>query len=61
MGIACDRPVYFPLHRYLDLPGYPATEEAWRNSISIPIYPGLTDEEVDRVADGVTACRKEFC
>ena len=61
MGIVCDRPVYLPLHRYLNLPGYPATEEAWRNSISIPIYPGLTDEEVDRVADGVTVCRKKFC
>jgi perosamine synthetase len=60
MGIACDRPVHFPLHRFLNLQGYPVTEEAWRNSLSIPIYPRLTNEEISRVADGVGICHKKF-
>ncbi len=48
-GIGCARPVFASLHRLLGLEGYPRTEDAWRQSLSIPIYPSLTDEEVDRV------------
>ena len=48
-GIHCDRPVFMPLHRYLGFDGYPETEKAWRQCLSIPIYPSLTDEAVDRI------------
>ena len=60
MGITCDRPIHLPLHRHLNLQGYPATEKAWRKSISIPIYPTLTDEEISRVVDGVATCCEKF-
>ena len=53
LGIICERPIYFPLHRYLKLGGYPATEKAWRQSLSIPIYPALTDEEIGRIIESV--------
>jgi dTDP-4-amino-4,6-dideoxygalactose transaminase len=52
-GIGCGRPIYLPLHRQIKLKGYPNTEKAWKNSISIPIYPSLTDEEVIRIIDAV--------
>jgi dTDP-4-amino-4,6-dideoxygalactose transaminase len=52
-GIGCDRPIYKPLHRQMKLKGYPVTEKAWKNSLSIPIYPSLTDDEVTRVIDAV--------
>ena len=52
-GIGCDRPIYLPLHRQMKLKGYPVTEKAWKNSLSIPIYPSLTDDEVTRVIDAV--------
>ena len=52
-GIGCDRPIYLPLHRQIKLKGYPVTEKAWKNSLSIPIYPSLTDDEVTRVIDAV--------
>jgi len=52
-GIGCDRPVYLPLHRQIKLKGYPVTEKAWKNSLSLPIYPSLTDEAVTRVIDAV--------
>ncbi len=58
MGIACDRPIYLPLHRYQKLQQYPVAEKAWRQSMSIPIYPLLTDEEVCRVVDAVITCNK---
>jgi len=52
-GIGCDRPVYLPLHRQIKLKGYPVTEKAWKNSLSLPIYPSLTDEAVTRVIGAV--------
>ena len=60
LGIACDRPIHFPLHQNLKLDGYPATEKAWQQSLSIPIYPTLTDEEIGRVIESVTFCYKKF-
>jgi dTDP-4-amino-4,6-dideoxygalactose transaminase len=56
LGIICERPIHFPLHRNLKLDGYPATEKAWRQSLSIPIYPTLTDEEISRIIESVTFC-----
>jgi perosamine synthetase len=55
-GIICERPIHFPLHRNLKLGGYPATEKAWRQSLSIPIYPTLTDEEISRIIKSVIFC-----
>jgi dTDP-4-amino-4,6-dideoxygalactose transaminase len=52
-GIACERPVFRPLHRLLGLDGYPATEQAFRRCVSIPIYPALSDRQVERIAAAV--------
>ena len=56
LGIICERPIHVPLHRNLKLGGYPTTENAWRQSLSIPIYPALTNEEVSRIIESVTFC-----
>ena len=56
-GISCERPVHTPLHRLMGLSGFPATEDAWRRSVSIPIYPALTDAEVERVIAVLTDSR----
>jgi perosamine synthetase len=61
LGVTCARPLYFPLHRYLKMQGFPVTEKAWRQSISIPIYPTLTEEEINRVIHAVTICHEKFC
>ena len=52
-GIGCALPVYMPLHHYLKIKGYPKTEEVWRQSFSIPIYPSLTEGELNRVIESV--------
>jgi perosamine synthetase len=44
-GIICRRPVFKPLHRYLQVPGFPNTESAWEKAVSIPIYPALERDE----------------
>ncbi len=48
-GVQCRKPVFRSLHRYLDLDGFPASEEAERTALSIPLFPSLTDEDVAQV------------
>ena len=53
-GIMCALPVYMPIHRYLKQSGYPVTERIWRESLSIPIYPSLKQEEIRRITHDVS-------
>jgi dTDP-4-amino-4,6-dideoxygalactose transaminase len=48
-GIVCRKPVFRPLHDYLDKKGFEVTNRVWREAVSVPIYPGLTDEEVETI------------
>ncbi|MFC1814704.1 DegT/DnrJ/EryC1/StrS family aminotransferase [Thermodesulfobacteriota bacterium] len=57
-GVRCAKPVYRPLHRYLYQKGYPQTEKAWRQAISIPIYPSLSSRDTDRVIRAFMAAHK---
>jgi dTDP-4-amino-4,6-dideoxygalactose transaminase len=49
MGVVCRRPVFRPLHDYLGQTNFEVTNRIWRSAVSVPIYPGLTDEEVETV------------
>ena len=48
-GIHCRKPVFLPLHRYLDQSGFPNSDEADRTALSIPLYPNLTEDEVRQI------------
>ncbi|HID95245.1 MAG TPA: DegT/DnrJ/EryC1/StrS family aminotransferase [Candidatus Latescibacteria bacterium] len=50
-GIMAQRPVFRPLHHYLNMPSteFPGTEEVFERTVSLPIYPLLTDEEVEQI------------
>ncbi len=48
-GVGCERPVHTPTHRLLNRTGYPLTEQAWRQCVSLPLYPSLSDDEAERV------------
>ncbi len=50
-GIMGDRPVFLPLHRYLDMPDgdYPNSTTVWNNAVSIPLYPSLTTAEEEKI------------
>ena len=56
-GVMCQRPVFIPLHVCLGLSGYPHTMDAWQKTISIPIYPSLKEEEVEKI---IAVVRKIF-
>jgi len=49
MKVFCQRPIFSPLHVALNIPGCPHTMEAWETTLSIPLYPSLTDDEIDRI------------
>ena len=51
-GIDCKRPVFRPLHRYFAASSgeYPGAEDLHRHWASIPLYPSLRREEMERVA-----------
>lgn len=49
LGVDAKRPVYRPLHHYLG-GDYPHAQAAHDQIVSLPIYPTLTDAEVERVA-----------
>ena len=53
-GVSAERPVYLPLSRYPEISAVcPRAEEAWRTSLSIPLYPALSDSEAEVVKDAV--------
>jgi dTDP-4-amino-4,6-dideoxygalactose transaminase len=53
------RPVFIPLHRLAGVRGtFPETEAAFAELVSLPIFPDLTDGEVDRVIQEVARCRR---
>ena len=47
--VECGSPVYRPLHRYLRQRGFPGAEAFHRRALSVPIYPDLTQRQVERV------------
>jgi dTDP-4-amino-4,6-dideoxygalactose transaminase len=53
VGVTARRPVFKPLHRYLKLSGFPATDRLWREALSLPISPGLTDRELQQVLSAI--------
>jgi dTDP-4-amino-4,6-dideoxygalactose transaminase len=51
LGVEARRPVFQPLHRYMGLEGFPGAEEAWNKAISLPLYPSLSDGEIERILE----------
>ena len=60
LGVEAKRPVFCPLHRIFGFSGdFPVAEDAWRQSLSIPIYPTLSEKEQKRVIDAVGKVAEE--
>ncbi|MEW6325404.1 MAG: aminotransferase class I/II-fold pyridoxal phosphate-dependent enzyme [Nitrospirota bacterium] len=49
LGVTARRPVYVPIHRALGRGGFAETDRAWREALSLPLYPGLGNAEIERV------------
>jgi dTDP-4-amino-4,6-dideoxygalactose transaminase len=57
-GINCERPVFKPLHRYLNISGFSNTDAVWEKAVSVPIYPTLTEEEINKIIECVKTVSK---
>ena len=57
-GVAARQPVFVPIHRLLGDPdeSYPITSRAHQSYVSLPLYPDLTDQEIDRVLSAAKEC-----
>ena len=48
---------YMPNHLYTMYRGFradvPVTERVWKRLVTLPLYPGMSDADVERVVDGV--------
>lgn len=52
-GVQARRPVFYPLHRSIGQTGFPVTDRLWREALSLPIYPGLTERELRRIVAAI--------
>ena len=50
-GINCERPVFKPLHQYMNLSGFTNTDSIWEKSVSVPIYPTLTEKNMNTIIE----------
>jgi perosamine synthetase len=48
-GIICERPVFQPLHDSLGLKNFRNCDKAKQQALSIPIYPDLSESEIDHI------------
>lgn len=56
LGVNCARPVFKPLHLYRHQEmcrGFPNTQRAMERVVSIPIYPSLTENELDFICEAI--------
>lgn len=58
-GISCAKPVFKPLHRYfgLDKKNFPNTEKAYKECVSVPIYPSMDEDKISYVIDKINSIR----
>jgi perosamine synthetase len=49
-GVEAQRPVFRPLHRFLGLDGFKATDKVFSEAISLPLYPRIKPDEVRYIA-----------
>jgi dTDP-4-amino-4,6-dideoxygalactose transaminase len=57
-GLHCRKPVFRPLHRYLELPDFPCSDEVDESAISLPIHPSLTEDAIRQAAQ---ILQEELC
>jgi perosamine synthetase len=48
-SIVCRRPVFMPVHRIVKQRSLPNAEKLWKEAVSLPIYPLLKEDAVNRI------------
>jgi perosamine synthetase len=50
-GIVCRRPVFMPVHKIFKQSSLPNAEKIWKEAVSLPIYPLLKEDAVNRIIE----------
>jgi len=50
-GIVCRRPVFMPVHKIIKQGSLPNAETIWKETVSLPIYPLLKEDAVNRIIE----------
>jgi perosamine synthetase len=58
-GISCSRPIYKPLHYYLNKNGFKNTDIIYNRAVSIPCYPSLTKKEIKYIINTLISFLKK--
>jgi dTDP-4-amino-4,6-dideoxygalactose transaminase len=58
-GIEAQCPVFRPLHRYLGLDGFAATEQLFAEALSLPLYPILKADDARHIAHSLKKAVEE--
>jgi perosamine synthetase len=58
-GVMCEKPVWKPLHKDIPSIKCPNSEYVHTHALSIPLYPGLREEEIDYVTRTLKAVLKK--
>jgi perosamine synthetase len=60
-GINVQEPIFRPIHDYFGYPNeeFPNSTLAYKEAVSIPIYPSLTDFETKRIINEISNWKKE--
>ncbi|MEA2013030.1 MAG: DegT/DnrJ/EryC1/StrS family aminotransferase [Verrucomicrobiota bacterium] len=62
-GIEAKRPVYKPVYQYLNLPSenFPNSQWAHNHIVSVPLYPGMSEENIIRIKNFLGEHKDEMC
>jgi len=52
-GVMCEKPVWKPLHNSLTNAKCPNADYAYAHALSVPLYPGLSEEEIQYVVENL--------
>jgi len=53
------RMIYYREHYGLRPEDYPNAERIWKGCVSLPIYPSLSDDDLDYICTTITSILKE--
>ena len=48
-GVDASAPVFKPMHAYLNKKGFPVSQKLFETSVSIPLYPSMSEQDIKKV------------
>jgi perosamine synthetase len=59
-GVMCEKPVWKPIHQNLKSIKCPNTDYVYRHALSVPIYPSLSEKEIEYVTETLETILRKY-